>query len=142
MTPWKAGHWTAQPHGAAIQLNQHGQMQVRFLSDSMARVTVKPKDGFREPKTWSISPCASKQNLDVPWQGRDREDDPVDEQGGDRDEDADDGQHLHDAGHDAGRLGIIVTLCFSPGVTFVTAHFDRTPRSRRPGSEYGAHRSA
>lgn len=74
MTPWKAEHWTAQPHGAAIQLNQHGHMQVRFLSDSMARVTVKPKDGFKEPKTWSIAPSTSQQTQDVPWQGRDRED--------------------------------------------------------------------
>jgi alpha-glucosidase len=70
MTPWSANQWMTHATGADIDLNQHGQMRLRFLSESMARVTVTPTAGYREPNTWSISPAQQ----DVPWQGRSRDD--------------------------------------------------------------------
>ena len=76
MTPWSANQWAAHKSGADIDLNQHGQMRLRFLSDSMARVTVKPSTGYREPNTWAISPLQANAptHPDTPWQGRSRDD--------------------------------------------------------------------
>ena len=37
----------------------------------MARVRVKPAAGYREPRTWAIAP---QPGVDVPWQGRERDD--------------------------------------------------------------------
>ncbi|MEN9559654.1 MAG: hypothetical protein RLZZ502_865, partial [Pseudomonadota bacterium] len=48
--------------------NSHG-MQVQALATNMMRVTLKPNAGFKEPYTWAIAP-----DVDVPWQGRRRED--------------------------------------------------------------------
>ncbi len=78
MTPWKAGAWQIHPGGASVgasggasvSLDDGGSMTLRFLSDTMARVTMRPAEGFREPRTWSIAPEG-----DVPWQGRARDDD-------------------------------------------------------------------
>ena len=75
MTPWSASQWTPHAQGADIGLQQHGQMRLRFLSDSMARVTVKPATGYREPHTWAISPLSTaSENSEAPWQGRSRDD--------------------------------------------------------------------
>lgn len=76
MTPWSANQWAAHKSGADIDLNQHGMMRLRFLSDSMARVTVKPSTGYREPNTWAISPLQANAptHPDTPWQGRSRDD--------------------------------------------------------------------
>ena len=75
MTPWSATQWTPHAQGADIGLQQHGQMRLRFLSDSMARVTVKPATGYREPHTWAISPLSTaSENSEAPWQGRSRDD--------------------------------------------------------------------
>jgi alpha-glucosidase len=47
---------------------------VRLLSESLARVTLKPAAGFKEPRTWAIAPTpADRSSADVPWQGRPRE---------------------------------------------------------------------
>ena len=75
MTPWSATQWIPHTQGADIGLQQHGQMRLRFLSDSMARVTVKPATGYREPHTWAISPLnTASENSEAPWQGRSRDD--------------------------------------------------------------------
>ncbi|MEY4316832.1 MAG: hypothetical protein RI902_640 [Pseudomonadota bacterium] len=74
MTPWTAQHWVTHAHGADIQLNQNGSMRLRFLSDHMARVTVKPSNGYREPNTWAIAPISDQSHADTPWQGRHRDD--------------------------------------------------------------------
>ncbi len=75
MTPWSATQWIPHAQGADIRLQQHGQMRLRFLSDSMARVTVKPATGYREPHTWAISPLSTaSENSEAPWQGRSRDD--------------------------------------------------------------------
>ena len=54
---------TAPVHGG-------GQLQVSFLTDTLARITWLPKEGFREPHTWSVAPVPGS---DVPWTGRPRE---------------------------------------------------------------------
>ncbi len=55
--------------GAAIELTGGAEFTVQFLGESLARVTLKPADGFKEPRTWAICPQA---NTDVPWEGRPR----------------------------------------------------------------------
>lgn len=70
MTPWSATQWMMHATGADVDLNQQGHMHLRFLSESMARVTVKPTTGYREPNTWAIAPSQQ----DTPWQGRSRDD--------------------------------------------------------------------
>jgi alpha-glucosidase len=55
-------------------LEDGGQFTVRFLTPSLARVTLKPVTGFKESRTWAISPLAPDQTTsDVPWEGRNRE---------------------------------------------------------------------
>jgi alpha-glucosidase len=50
-------------------LNDGGEFTVQFLGESLARVTLKPAAGFKEPRTWAICPEAAS---DVPWEGRPR----------------------------------------------------------------------
>jgi alpha-glucosidase len=74
MTPISTPGWQLSP-GAALAdavatLNDGGQLQMSFLSPSMARVTWKPGTGFKEPRTWAICPDLSK---DVPLPGRARD---------------------------------------------------------------------
>jgi alpha-glucosidase len=50
-----------------------GQFTVHFLGPSLARVTLKPASGFKEPRTWAISPLAAGESTaDVRWEGRER----------------------------------------------------------------------
>jgi alpha-glucosidase len=74
MTPWTAEQWVPHAQGADVQLTSRGNLRLRFLSDSMARVTLQPKDGYREPNTWAIAPVNAHAPHDVPWQGRHRDD--------------------------------------------------------------------
>jgi alpha-glucosidase len=55
---------------AVIPLVDGGEFSVQFLGESLARVTLKPASGFKEPHTWAICPEAA---LDVPWEGSPRE---------------------------------------------------------------------
>ena len=74
MTPISTSGWQLTPGeeqaDAVATLNGGGQLQMSFLSPSMARVTWKPATGFREPRTWSVCPDLSK---DVPLGGRARD---------------------------------------------------------------------
>jgi alpha-glucosidase len=54
---------------AALSLADGGEFTVQFLAESLARVTLKPAAGFKEPRTWAICPEA---NTDVLWEGRPR----------------------------------------------------------------------
>ena len=74
MTPWTAEQWVAHAQGADAQLHGRGNLRVRFVSDRMARVTLQPQDGYREPHTWAIAPVTTQAHNDVPWQGRHRDD--------------------------------------------------------------------
>jgi alpha-glucosidase len=83
MKPWQAQRWAFEGEGrdlAAIsRLDDGAEMSVRFLSPTMARVTLRPQGGWREPRTWAIAPLAGaagpggSSSRDVPWQGRARE---------------------------------------------------------------------
>lgn len=74
MTPIATPGWQLSPgaaHADAVAvLTDGGQLQVSFLSPSMARVSWKPVTGFREPRTWAVCPDHSR---DVPLTGRPRE---------------------------------------------------------------------
>jgi alpha-glucosidase len=58
-----------------------GNVTVRFLGDALARVTLRPASGYKEPRTWAIAPITSNAQTgvaqpasqDVAWQGRARE---------------------------------------------------------------------
>ena len=73
MKPWSSDSWSLEGDGQArsarTRLDDGGELSVRFLSETMARVTLRPAEGWREPRTWAIAP-----NGDVPWEGRRRED--------------------------------------------------------------------
>ena len=55
MKPWQAQGWAFEGEGrdlAAIsRLDDGAEMSVRFLSPTMARVTLRPQGGWREPRT-------------------------------------------------------------------------------------------
>ncbi len=73
MTPWQAAGWRFQDEDkarvATSDLDDGGQMQVRFLGETLARVSLRPAGGWREPRTWAIAPQGK-----APWEGRERED--------------------------------------------------------------------
>jgi alpha-glucosidase len=56
-----------------------GDITMRFLAPALARVTVRPAAGFKEPRTWAIAPIADtalptgSATQDVAWEGRARE---------------------------------------------------------------------
>ncbi len=54
---------------AVVPLVDGSEFTVQFLGESLARVTLKPAAGFKEPRTWAICPEAT---TDVPWEGRPR----------------------------------------------------------------------
>ncbi len=54
---------------ATVPLADGNEFTVQLLGESLARVTLKPADGFKEPRTWAIAPDGTP---DVPWEGRDR----------------------------------------------------------------------
>lgn len=66
--------WAIHPQDpgcdAHADLTDGGQLRVVFLSQTMARLSWVPREGFREPRTWSIAPDGQG---DVPWEGRARE---------------------------------------------------------------------
>ncbi len=53
-------------------LHDGATFSVRFLGDALARVTLKPAAGFKEPRTWAINPLGNNR-ADVAWEGRARE---------------------------------------------------------------------
>ncbi|MEO7939187.1 MAG: TIM-barrel domain-containing protein, partial [Burkholderiaceae bacterium] len=68
-----------QPHGP-IQAHANGirraldggaHFSVEILEHALARVRLRPANGYREPRTWAIAPVPGP---DVPWQGRERDD--------------------------------------------------------------------
>lgn len=71
--PWQVHAALEAPHrdhvDASAQVIQGGALQVSFLTETLARITLKPQDGFREPHTWAIAPVPGQ---DVPWTGRPR----------------------------------------------------------------------
>ena len=74
MKPVAAAAWALTPQGPAADaqaaLADGGQLRVVFLSETMARLSWVPREGFREPRTWSIAP---EGHGDVPWEGRARD---------------------------------------------------------------------
>jgi alpha-glucosidase len=74
MKPIESHAWAIHPQDpgcdAHADLTDGGQLRVVFLSQTMARLSWVPRDGFREPRTWSIAPDGQG---DVPWEGRARE---------------------------------------------------------------------
>ena len=75
MKPWNTERWSLEgddhARTANARLEDGGELSVRFVSATMARVTLRPADGWREPRTWAIAP---QPGTDVPWEGRERED--------------------------------------------------------------------
>jgi alpha-glucosidase len=75
MKPWKSEPWSIEGHEhsqvASAALDDGSTLSVRFLSETMARVSLRPQAGWREPQTWAIAPTPG---ADVPWQGRARDD--------------------------------------------------------------------
>ena len=80
MKPLLAQSWTLSPElalssrtepDATSSFTTGGQLDLAFLSPTLARVTVRPATGFKEPHTWAIAPTSGS---DVPWSGRLRED--------------------------------------------------------------------
>ncbi|MDP4622287.1 MAG: alpha-glucosidase, partial [Hydrogenophaga sp.] len=73
MKPIESHAWAIHPQDpgcdAHADLTDGGQLRVVFLSQTMARLSWVPRDGFREPRTWSIAPDGQG---DVPWEGRAR----------------------------------------------------------------------
>lgn len=84
MKPLLSSAWNTAPElasptrnsvDAAAGVSTGGQLQLSFLSPTMARVTVLPAQGFKEPRTWAIAPQAGPQaGQDVAWTGRERHD--------------------------------------------------------------------
>ncbi len=60
MKPIASDAWVLSPQGPAADahadLECGSQLRIVFLSETMARVSWVPRDGFREPRTWSIAP--------------------------------------------------------------------------------------
>jgi alpha-glucosidase len=82
MSPLQSASWqlqagSDQPDAIAL-LTDQGQVQLSFLSQTMARVSWQPPGGWCEPLTWAIAPCTPRssdlasQTADVPVQGRAR----------------------------------------------------------------------
>ena len=61
----------ADAYGISLPLHGGAQLQVEILESALARVRLRPKDGYREPRTWAIAPSVGQ---DVAWHGRDRDD--------------------------------------------------------------------
>jgi alpha-glucosidase len=61
-------------HGVQFDLDG-GQLSVEAVEPSIFRVRFKPESGYREPRTWAITPAAENgARNDVPWHGRPRDD--------------------------------------------------------------------
>ena len=75
MKPWSTELWSLEGDDntriARARLDDGAEMSVRFVSPTMARVTLCPVGGWREPRTWAIAP---QPGTDVPWEGRERDD--------------------------------------------------------------------
>lgn len=72
MTPWTTSSWQLDAQGASATLDDGATLRLRFLSASMARLSLRPALGWREPRTWAIAPEPGR---DVPWEGRSRDED-------------------------------------------------------------------
>jgi alpha-glucosidase len=80
MTPLYSSAWQSTPeandatwHATAPLLFGKGQLNLSFLSPTMARVCWQPSDGYREPRTWAIAPLSgAAQTADVAVEGRER----------------------------------------------------------------------
>ncbi|MBP8148679.1 MAG: alpha-glucosidase [Limnohabitans sp.] len=80
MNPLMTPAWTPSPESSAADrtgpdataaFTTGGALQLSFLSPTMARVTLVPAQGFREPHTWAI---AQGHSAELPWAGRPRTD--------------------------------------------------------------------
>jgi alpha-glucosidase len=69
MNAFQARSAIAQDQSIVCNLDNGGELTVRLLGESLARVTYKPEAGFKESHTWAVCPEA---NTDVPWEGRPR----------------------------------------------------------------------
>ena len=61
----------AHSRGVSLALPEGATLGIEFLEPAMARVRYRPASGYREPRTWAIAP---EPGVDVPWQGRARDD--------------------------------------------------------------------
>lgn len=75
-------HISEHSQSAVCALADGGQITVRFLSPALARVTMRPAAGFKEPRTWAIAPLAAHAphtdnsvhaTQDTHWEGRARD---------------------------------------------------------------------
>ena len=48
MKPWTAAAWRLDAEGATTTLDDGATMRLRFLSPSMARLSLRPATGWRE----------------------------------------------------------------------------------------------
>jgi alpha-glucosidase len=72
MKPFRAhGTPQADEHGLQLPLEGGASLSLEILEPAMARVRVRPADGYREPRTWAVAP---QPGTDVPWSGRARDD--------------------------------------------------------------------
>ncbi len=66
-----AGSAQAHAHGITLALDGGFSLGVEILEPTLARVRIRPANGYREPRTWAIAPLAG---ADVAWSGRARDD--------------------------------------------------------------------
>ena len=74
------GHaaWAEQTaNGVQLSLPDGASFAVQALGETLFRVSLKPAQGYKEPRTWAIAPLRRDSKLhtqDTPWQGRARDD--------------------------------------------------------------------
>ncbi len=74
------GHaaWAEQTaNGVHLSLPDGASFAVQALGETLFRVSLKPAQGYKEPRTWAIAPLRRDSKLhtqDTPWQGRLRDD--------------------------------------------------------------------
>ncbi len=73
MSPWAVTGCNFEQQHAQYRLADGAALTVRFLAQSLCRVTLHPAIGFKEPHTWAIAPVQPGNSVqDVPWAGRSR----------------------------------------------------------------------
>ena len=61
----------ANEHGVELAVPGGATFSIQVLEQAMVRVRYRPAAGYLEPRTWAIAPEAG---VDVPWEGRQRDD--------------------------------------------------------------------
>jgi alpha-glucosidase len=73
-------HMQVQGQAVECSTSDGANVTARFLSPTLARVTLRPAAGFKEPRTWAIAPLpnpspatpSTQTTQDTPWEGRAR----------------------------------------------------------------------